>query len=186
MMHMAIAPSGGWNYPGGTFHGIRTRRNGSTYQHGGIDFAANVGDPIYAMFAGCIENVPGMPFVTGQPNRIGENEYPPGYSGDTENAGNRLWIQSNINGVTHYFGYFHLQEEEPVAINPATGMPLEPGDCVSQGQIIGYVGITGNALKTIPHVHIACKTANGQECDPTPFINGTINTSNGTVSTPCD
>lgn len=186
LVHLALAPSGGWNIAGALFNSLRKDEKGDTASiHKGIDFVGAVGDPIYSMFGGTVTTDMGLGYVDGQPNRVNRN-YPSGYTGDRNEAGNRLWIRSEVNGAIFYFGYFHLQADNPIAINPDTGSPFMPGDEVSQGQIIGYMGYTGNARANNVHLHLEVRNASGVPVDPAAFINGTINATTTTVSTPCD
>jgi murein DD-endopeptidase MepM/ murein hydrolase activator NlpD len=54
---------------------------------------------------------------------------------------------------------------------------LQDGDAVSQGQVIGYVGTSGNAPPNTPHLHFAVFEVaddhswwNGRAIDPYPFL----------------
>jgi len=52
LVKMEIAPSGGWNFLGGTWGNTRKDKKGNTRFHHGIDLAGLVGTPVYAMFDG--------------------------------------------------------------------------------------------------------------------------------------
>ena len=87
LVNMELAPPG--TIRGATFG--NTRFNGTKF-HQGIDLAGEVGTPIYTMFSGTVIKV-----VTEQPNRIGE-DFPNGYNGDKNLAGNRIYISSKVGG----------------------------------------------------------------------------------------
>ncbi|MCQ2118425.1 MAG: M23 family metallopeptidase [Bacteroidales bacterium] len=172
---MAIAPcynhaGEGSGLLGGTYG--KTVRNGGS--HGGIDFAAEVGTPVYAMYDGTVAKS-----ITNQVNRVEKNKnylYPDGYLGDRNDGGNRINIRCNVNGNNRIFSYMHLNESDPIAINPRTGFPFKEGDKVYQGELIGYTGVTGNAIKAKnPHLHLAVFTGVGTDTEnPAIYINGTI------------
>jgi len=140
-------------------------RKGGTKFHNGVDLAGAVGTPVYAMYSGDVGRV-----VRNQPVRVKNAEdkwvYPDGYSGDIDAAGNRVYITSEIDGHSVELGYWHL---ESVAIPEGTTY-------VSAGQLIGYIGITGNAVESPnPHLHLNC-SVDGQKADPAPYLNGDIST----------
>ena len=169
---MALAPPAG-SQPIAATYG-KTRKNG-TKDHWGIDLAGAVGTPVYAQFGGTIGAV-----VSEQPNRI-DGEYPLGYSGDTDNGGNRIYINSNINGNIVSHQYQHLQAVTPIATNPSTGQHWKTGDIINAGEVIGYIGITGNADASAPHLHLIASTGN-----PVIYLNATISTTTTVITTPCD
>jgi murein DD-endopeptidase MepM/ murein hydrolase activator NlpD len=154
-------------------------RYGGTTPHYGIDLAGAVGTPIYSQFGGTITKV-----VSGQPNRI-DGEYPSGYRGDQNNAGNRIYIDSNIGGNTVSNGYWHLQAGNPIAINPSTGVPWAVGDIISAGELIGYIGFSGNASAAVPHLHLNTRV-NGKQANPADYLNATVDPTTTTITTPCD
>jgi len=126
-------------------------------------------------------------YIVEQPERDSDGNYPKTYKGDENDAGNRIYINSVIAGQSVVFGYWHLNADTPVAINPRTSdlRPFQPGDTVKSGEIIGYVGKTGNAYNTIPHLHLYCEV-NGKEIDPAVYLNATINKTLLKIITPCD
>lgn len=176
MLSMQLAPPDPEKPKGATFG--MTRGDGKK-MHGGIDLDGDIGDPFYAAHGGTISRI-----VSEQVNRI-EDEYPTGYKGDDNNAGNRIYITVS-NGVED--AYFHLQAGEPIAINPRTGELFKVGDEVEMGDIIGYIGITGNANASVPHLHFGVRV-NGKWEDPFDYINATLEKDEEgilSISTPCD
>lgn len=177
---MRLEPPKGTNIPGATFGETRRNEDGSPKKHKGIDLAGPVGTPVYAMFDGEI----GPKYITGQPDKIGKH-YPDGYTGDKNDAGNRIYIESTLEGKSVMIGYTHLRAGNPVAINPRTGRPFVPGDHVYQGDVIGYIGHTGNASPEFPHLHITIYE-NGIIINPVKYLNATIQTTTALISTPCN
>lgn len=56
------------------------------------------------------------------------------------------------------------------------------------GDIIGYIGITGNANASVPHLHFGVRV-NGKWEDPFDYINATLEKDEEgilSISTPCD
>jgi hypothetical protein len=47
---------------------------------------------------------------------------------------------------------------------------VAPGDQVRAGDVLGYVGNTGNARSTAPHLHFGIYARPGGAIDPLPFI----------------
>lgn len=148
-------------------------RDSRTKKHNGLDLYAEPGTPIYSMFDGVVT----WPYVTEQPTKV-DKEYPVGYNGDKNDAGNRIYIQSSVGGEKVSVGYWHLMSETPVAINPRTGQPFRVGDIVFQGEVIAYAGVTGNAYNVPnPHLHLAVKNSVGDFVDPEEYINGKVTSS---------
>lgn len=182
LVHMELAPPNPDKPLGGTF-GEGVRNNGED-DHWGYDLGGSVGTPVYATHSGTIAYAPKV--VDKQPNRIYNSktrkyEYPAGYSGDKDGGGNRIYI--NI-GDNIQVAYFHLQVGTPIATNPREDRPFKAGDQIYQGEIIGYIGVTGNASPNVPHLHYGVKK-NGVWINPLPYIN-TTKDSNHKLSTPCD
>lgn len=180
LVEMELAPTNkaATNLLGSTFG--MTRNNRTTY-HRGLDLYADPGTPIYSMFDGLV----GGPYVTEQPLRNDDGKFPDNYSGDKNAAGNRIYINSTVNGKNISVGYWHLMENSPVAINPRTGMPFKVGDAVFQGELIAYAGRTGNAYNVDnPHLHLSVKNNAGEFVDPKDYINGKISssTTNGVMT----
>ncbi len=66
-----------------------------------------------------------------------------------------------VNAEGDYFYYAHLMRY-------AAGI-LE-GSAVTAGQILGYVGNTGNAISTPPHLHFEIHPGGGAPVDPYPYL----------------
>jgi murein DD-endopeptidase MepM/ murein hydrolase activator NlpD len=71
-------------------------------------------------------------------------------------GGNVVWIWSLNERAALY--YAHLDRQA-----------VTPGEHVSAGDVIGYVGTTGNARGTSPHLHFGIYAAPGA-VDPLPFV----------------
>ena len=189
---MELQPPNSWNRDGCLYGYTRTGNDGSPREHRGIDFAAPVGTPIFATYDGIVTHI-----VDEQVNKVkngeGEYIYPTEYTGDKNAAGNRITIQSEINGETVYMSYWHLQENTATTKPVAGG--IEVGTVVKAGQLIGFSGQTGNAMGGEPHLHLATyKIVNGKKVyvDPQPYLgiefekgdNGKLKSTK--IKTPCD
>jgi murein DD-endopeptidase MepM/ murein hydrolase activator NlpD len=73
-------------------------------------------------------------------------------------GGNRLWLTDDL-GNAYY--YAHL-----------SGYPANVADGVRvrRGEIIGFVGNTGQAITTPPHLHFEIHPGGGASVDPYPFL----------------
>ena len=73
-------------------------------------------------------------------------------------GGNHVWLSGGLLGLggARYY-YAHLDSFE-----------IESGDRVKKGEILGYVGNTGNARTTPPHLHFGIYS--GGPVDPAPFL----------------
>ena len=78
--------------------------------------------------------------------KVGENE-----------LGGRVVVIVGPGGAGHY--YAHLEEYADIS----------PNDWVDAGEVIGYVGDSGNAKGTPPHVHYGVYI-NGQAVNPYPLL----------------
>jgi murein DD-endopeptidase MepM/ murein hydrolase activator NlpD len=74
-------------------------------------------------------------------------------------SGNRLWVKCSKTGDS--FFYAHLS-----AFASDTRNKLK----VKAGQVIGFVGSTGDAEQTPPHVHFEVHPGDGDAVDPYPFL----------------
>jgi murein DD-endopeptidase MepM/ murein hydrolase activator NlpD len=74
--------------------------------------------------------------------------------------GGRVVVVMGPGGNHHY--YAHLEKFGQ----------LDVGAWIDSGTVIGYVGNTGNARTTPPHLHYGIYTLSGQALDPYPFLVG--------------
>ena len=74
-------------------------------------------------------------------------------------SGNRLWVKCSKAGDS--FFYAHLS---------AYATETRSGLKVKAGQVIGFVGSTGDAEQTPPHLHFEVHPGNGAAVDPYPFL----------------
>jgi murein DD-endopeptidase MepM/ murein hydrolase activator NlpD len=73
-------------------------------------------------------------------------------------SGNRLWVYAD--GGDQFF-YAHMASFAPAAVN---------GRHVEKGTILGYVGNTGDAEPTPPHLHFEIHPNGGDAVDPNQFL----------------
>jgi len=81
-------------------------------------------------------------------------------TGDRGLGGKQVWLHDGLFGKTIYFA--HL---DSIATN--SGKKVKPGDT------LGFVGNTGNAKTTAPHLHFGIYTRRYGAIDPFPFIRNT-------------
>jgi murein DD-endopeptidase MepM/ murein hydrolase activator NlpD len=74
-------------------------------------------------------------------------------------SGNRLWVKCSKTGDS--FFYAHLS---------AFATDTRSGEKVTAGQVIGFVGSTGDAEHTPPHCHFEVHPGDGPAVDPYPFL----------------
>jgi|SRR5688572_21286237 len=72
-------------------------------------------------------------------------------------GGNVVWLWSPSRSITLY--YAHLDRQA-----------VSPGARVRAGDVVGYVGNTGNARSTSPHLHFGIYARAEGAVDPAPFI----------------
>ena len=71
-----------------------------------------------------------------------------------------------------YYNYFHLNNDTPGTDDGAAGPewqvapPLTVGSRVRAGQLIGYMGDSGNAEGSVPHVHFEIRRPDGTPVNP--------------------
>lgn len=111
---MELQPANKNNLDGALFGETRRNSDGSPKEHRGIDFASPVGTDIFSIYDGVVTKV-----VTEQVNRVWSEEknkyvYPDDYRGESNDAGNRIYIKSTINGEDIYMGYWHLNADNPI------------------------------------------------------------------------
>lgn len=73
-------------------------------------------------------------------------------------GGLKIWIMGD-SGTRWY--YAHLMAFKP---------DLNEGDTVKAGDLIGFVGKTGNAISTPPHLHLQMHPASGRPANPYPIL----------------
>ena len=177
---MGIMPPNLSNKKGARFGLTRKDEYGKQRMHRGIDLIAPPGTPVYSMYEGRIVE----PYVTTQPNRTSRGNYPEGYKGDTNGAGNRITILSYVKGEYIKVCYWHLNADQPVAVR--NGQPLKVGDHVSLGELIGFTGVTGNADEKRPHLHLGIKNSTDKWINPENYLNGRVDEESCVIITPCD
>lgn len=79
--------------------------------------------------------------------------------GTTTLGGNVVWIWDPRRSQSHY--YAHLSRQA-----------VHTGAVVHAGDVIGYVGNTGNARTTAPHLHFGIYARGQGPIDPFPFVQG--------------
>ncbi|MCB2426366.1 M23 family metallopeptidase [Methylophaga pinxianii] len=79
-------------------------------------------------------------------------------TGTSDRGGKHVWLSGSMIGLgsARYY-YAHLDAFE-----------VESGDKVKKGEILGYMGNTGNAITTPPHLHFGIYS--GGPVDPAPFL----------------
>jgi murein DD-endopeptidase MepM/ murein hydrolase activator NlpD len=65
-------------------------------------------------------------------------------------GGNKLWLKSAVDGTEYYYAHLDAFVEG-----------VENGTVVEAGQVIGFLGRTGNAITTPPHLHFEIHPENG-------------------------
>ena len=73
-------------------------------------------------------------------------------------GGNRLWLTDDAGNE---FYYAHMSAYAPAAVEGAR---------VAAGQVIGFVGNTGQAITTPPHLHFEVHPGGGDSVDPYPYL----------------
>jgi murein DD-endopeptidase MepM/ murein hydrolase activator NlpD len=104
----------------------------------------HMGTDIFAL-----EGTPILAVVNGTIEQLGVNPL----------GGNKLWLRSPGDNWTYY--YAHLKGYAPGVRN---------GTKVKKGQVIGYVGSTGNAEGTSPHLHFETHVPAGAAINPYPVL----------------
>ena len=79
--------------------------------------------------------------------------------GTSNLGGNIVWVWDPRRGQSHY--YAHLERQA-----------VSAGDRVTAGDVVGYVGNTGNARTTPPHLHFGIYRRGEGPIDPLPFVQG--------------
>jgi murein DD-endopeptidase MepM/ murein hydrolase activator NlpD len=107
------------------------------------DVPVHIGNDVFAAF--------GTPIVAVADGRLYR-------VGTLKISGNRLWLRDH--GGYRYF-YAHLSDFAAAAYNGAD---------VHAGEVIGFVGNTGDAEPTPPHLHFEVHMPNGAVVDPYPYL----------------
>ncbi|MDH3684189.1 MAG: M23 family metallopeptidase, partial [Acidimicrobiia bacterium] len=127
-------------------------RDGCTRRHQGVDIFAPKLAPVIAATDGTI--------VAERRNA-------------TSKPGNKIVIE-DADGWR--YNYFHLNNDSPGTDNDANPQSwiiapgLRAGDTVRAGDLIGYVGDSGNAEETDPHLHFEIKPPGRPPINPTPSV----------------
>lgn len=121
----------------------RTRKDGTAYNHTGVDYPAAKGTPIMVPDAGTTLTVADV--VNGNV----------GY-------GNYVDLEGNLNGHKIWFRIGHMDNNS---------IRVQKGQTVSAGDVIGGVGNTGNVRGKNGgyHMHLEAKI-DGKRVDPTKFV----------------
>ena len=77
--------------------------------------------------------------------------------GTTARGGNVVWVWDPRRSQSHY--YAHLDKQA-----------VSTGTRVKAGDVVGYVGNTGNARTTPPHLHFGIYSSGEGPIDPLPFV----------------
>lgn len=79
--------------------------------------------------------------------------------GTSNLGGNIVWVWDPRRRQSHY--YAHLERQA-----------VKAGDRVAAGDVVGYVGNSGNARTTPPHLHFGIYRRGEGPIDPLPFVHG--------------
>jgi murein DD-endopeptidase MepM/ murein hydrolase activator NlpD len=107
------------------------------------DVPVHIGNDVFAAF--------GTPIVAVADGRLYR-------VGTLKISGNRLWLRDH-KGYRYF--YAHLSDFSAAAYNGAD---------VHAGEVIGFVGNTGDAEPTPPHLHFEVHMPNGAVVDPYPYL----------------
>ncbi len=127
-----------WHFP----------RDGGARLHEGVDIIAERHSSLVATINGVIETV---------------------RHSNTGRAGNMVVLRGDDG---HRYYYIHLNNDEPGTDNDvnlfehAFAAGIAEGVRVQAGDPIGFVGDSGNAEHTVPHVHFAVHDAGGESINP--------------------
>lgn len=117
------------------------RSGGRTHQ--GMDILATLGQEVYAMKSGILTV---QTFAN---------------SGGSSGLSGNLWQLTASDGTGDYYVYAHLSSFAP---------GLAKGSVVQEGQLIGWVGDTGNAGPGNYHLHFEIHPGGGAAVDPLPLV----------------
>ncbi len=129
------------------FHsGFGACRDNCTREHHGIDITT------YGW--------KGLPVVAAHDGTVTKVTY------DEGNPGCSVRIRGKDRWETRYY---HLNNDIPGTDDigaPCPAAGIEVGSVVSAGQIIGYIGDSGNSEHTVPHLHFELRNRSGYPIDP--------------------
>lgn len=111
--------------------------------HAGMDILATLGQDVYAMKDGTLTL---QTFAN---------------SGGSSSLSGNLWRLTASDGSGDYYIYAHLSEFAP---------GLSKGSIVYAGQLIGFVGDTGNAGPGNYHLHFEIHPGGGNAVNPLPLV----------------
>jgi len=89
--------------------------------------------------------------------------------GSFSKGGNAIWLMGDDN-VRYYYGHMD-----------SLAKGLKTNDRVKQGQLIGTVGNTGNAVGTYPHVHFEINPGGLGTVDPKPILDRWLDNAEATI-----
>ena len=178
---MSVAPTVSGKASQGLFGAVRTRTDGTKYNHNGLDLYAEPGTPIYATQDGRITGL----YIDSPDEEVNEGR---GALGNYITVTCDVEIPKYNDDAVFYDAkqlsvqYCHLQYGNPVAWNYLAGRPYQQGDRVYRGDIIGYSGRTGNAYDPddVPWAHVHFQAGfelydgsipPGARVDPMPYLN---------------
>jgi len=135
--------------PVGYYAGFGACRDGCRREHHGIDLMTYgwKGLPVVAAHDGVVTKI----------------------NPDVGNGGCAVRIDGDDGWQTRYL---HMNNDDPATDNARGGFAhcivpgLAVGERVEEGQLIGWVGDSGNAEGTAPHVHFEIRTPTGLPIDP--------------------
>ena len=135
--------------PVGYYAGFGACRDGCRREHHGIDLMTYgwKGLPVVAAHDGVVTKI----------------------NPDVGNGGCAVRIDGDDGWQTRYL---HMNNDDPATDNARGGFEhcivpgLAVGERVEEGQLIGWVGDSGNAEGTAPHVHFEIRTPTGLPIDP--------------------
>lgn len=116
--------------------------DGCSTMHSGIDFTPGAGVPIEAIADGVVVA-----------STVADGSW-----------GTHIVLQHDIDGVTFFSSYAHMQ---------SGSSPFEIGDTVARGEVVGRVGNTGQSMGA--HLHFTIQTADRTFIDPLPWMSAHVN-----------
>jgi TP901 family phage tail tape measure protein len=145
--------AGSWGYPFGSKYPITSHygaRRGSR-RHTGTDIGAPYGTPILSIGNGRLL------FMGEDPSKAAPSQ---SFSGKSVSWMGNMVSLSHNSGVSSAYGHM------------SRFAPLSDGQTIRRGQIIGYVGSTGNS--TGPHLHLGMRAGDGTRLNPELIIPGLL------------